>query len=308
MLGMHGSRATNMVLEEADLLVSIGARFDDRATGRAEEFCRHASIAHVDIDPSEIGKIKKTNVAVTGDARTVLQALLPQVPEAARTAWMLRLAEIRDQCPPEGAAEADLFEPGVFLKLVSGLAGPEAFIATDVGQHQMWVAQHYPVERPRALLTSGGLGTMGFGLPAAIGASLANPGRRTVCVSGDGSLLMNIQELATLAELDLDVKVVVMNNGHLGLVRQQQELFFEGRYIASRFESRPDFAAVASAFGVRGIDLEGKPDPEKLLRDAFERPGPVLVNAPVHHRRNVYPMVPPGGANREMIGGELTHA
>jgi acetolactate synthase-1/2/3 large subunit len=308
MLGMHGSRATNTVLEEADLLIAVGARFDDRATGRAEEFCRRADIAHVDIDPSEIGKIKKANLSIAADAGRVLGALLPLVPADGRESWTARIARIRRDNPAEKHSGEDIFEPATLLELTAELAGSEAFIATDVGQHQMWVAQHYPVRRPRALLTSGGLGTMGFGLPAAIGAALANTGRRVVCVSGDGSLLMNIQELATLAELDLDVKVIVMNNGHLGLVRQQQELFFEGRYYASRFDSSPDFAAVAAAFGVKGIELEGADDPEELLREAFRLKGPVLVNAPVHHGRNVYPMVPPGGANREMIGGELTHA
>jgi acetolactate synthase-1/2/3 large subunit len=307
MLGMHGSRATNMVLEEADLLISIGARFDDRATGRAEEFCRRASIAHVDIDPSEIGKIKETNVAVTGDAAVVLAKLLPLVPPNSREAWMDRVASIRGAYPAPPPVD-DFYEPAVLLPYVASLAGHSSFIATDVGQHQMWAAQHYPVQRPRMLLTSGGLGTMGFGLPSAIGAALANPGRRVVCISGDGSLLMNIQELVTLAELDLDVKVIVMNNGHLGLVRQQQELFFGARYIASRFDSGPDFAAAAAAFGVRGIDLERCEDPCEALAEAFARKKPSLINVPVHHGLNVYPMVPPGGANREMIGGELTHA
>jgi acetolactate synthase-1/2/3 large subunit len=308
MLGMHGARATNTVLEEADLLIAVGARFDDRATGRAEEFCRRAAIAHVDIDPSEIGKIKEANIAIAADAGTVLRALLPLVPQDDRESWMDRLARIGRENPGERPSEEDIFQPAALLGLTAELAGPEAFIATDVGQHQMWVAQHYPVGRPRALLTSGGLGTMGFGLPAAIGAALADTGRRVVCISGDGSLLMNIQELATLAELDLDVKVIVMNNGHLGLVRQQQELFFEGRYYASRFDRTPDFPALAAAFGIKGIELEGADDPGELLREAFSWRGPVLVNAPVHHERNVYPMVPPGGANREMIGGELTHA
>jgi acetolactate synthase-1/2/3 large subunit len=308
MLGMHGSRATNTILEEADLLIAVGARFDDRATGRAEEFCRRAAIAHVDIDPSEIGKIKEANVSITADAGMVLRALLPLVPKDDRESWTARVAQLRVENPAEGPSKEDLFQPAALLGLTAELAGHDAFVATDVGQHQMWVAQHYPVRRPRTLLTSGGLGTMGFGLPAAIGAALANPGRRVVCISGDGSLLMNIQELATLAELGLDVKIIVMNNGHLGLVRQQQELFFGGRYYASRFDRSPDFAAVASAFGIRGLDLEGADDPGELLRSSFGRRGPVLINVPVHHGQNVYPMVPPGGANREMIGGELTHA
>jgi acetolactate synthase-1/2/3 large subunit len=193
-----------------------------------------------------------------------------------------------------------------FIGHLAGLTDPATVISTDVGQHQMWVAQLYPFSRPRSLLTSGGLGTMGFGLPAAIGAALARPEGKVVCVSGDGSLLMNIQELATLAELDLDVKVVVMNNGHLGLVRQQQELFYGGRDYASRFQARPDFPSIAEGFGVPGTDI-GEGDPIGRLAEALESRGPALINVPVHQVENVFPMVPPGGANREMIGGELAH-
>jgi len=307
MLGMHGARSTNMVLDEADLLLAVGVRFDDRATGRAQDFCRHASIAHIDIDPSEIDKIKPANLSLVGDAGEILRVLAPAVPADDRMEWRARAETLRSRCghlpPPVG----NPFHPRTFIRHLSALAGPNAVVATDVGQHQMWVAQEYPFRRPRSLLTSGGLGTMGFGLPAAIGASLAKPGTRVVCVSGDGSFLMNIQELATLSELGLDVTVAVMNNRHLGLVRQQQELFYGGRTHASRFEAKPDFAAIARGFGITGYDLEGDPDPMSILETALSLPGPAVINVPVHHAENVLPMVPPGGANDEMIWEEPSH-
>ena len=240
MLGMHGARSTNFILEEADLLIALGVRFDDRATGKASEFCPAARIAHVDIDPSEIGKIKPAHLAIVGDVGRVLKRLNPLVRRDARDAWRRRVDEIRSVYPGSPSLNGGPREgasPGA-IALIRGLAQQlpaDTIVTTDVGQHQMWVAQAYPFRRPRTLQTSGGLGTMGFGLPAAIGAALAAPGRRVVCVSGDGSFLMNIQELATLAELDLNVAVVVMNNRHLGLVRQQQELFYGGRLSASRF-------------------------------------------------------------------------
>jgi acetolactate synthase-1/2/3 large subunit len=308
MLGMHGARSTNMVLDEADLLLAVGVRFDDRATGRAEDFCRHASIAHIDIDPSEIDKIKPANLSLVGDAGEVLRALLPAIPTDDRLEWRNRTRTLRSGYGPVPPPAGDPLHPRNFVRHLARLAGPDAIVATDVGQHQMWVAQEYPFRRPRSLLTSGGLGTMGFGLPAAIGASLAKPGTRVVCVSGDGSFLMNIQELATLSELGLDVTVAVMNNRHLGLVRQQQELFYGGRTHASRFEAMPDFAAIARGFGITGYDLEGDPDPMGTLESALALPGPAVVNVPIHHAENVLPMVPPGGANDEMIWEEPSHA
>ncbi len=308
MLGMHGARYTNLILEEADLLLAFGARFDDRATGHAAEFCRHASIAQVDIDPSEIDKIKASNLAIVGDVGTVLRALLPLVPADGRTAWNQRVAELREAYPFVTPGPEDPLHPLNFLQHLAETAGPDAIITTDVGQHQMWVAQGYPFRRPRTLLSSGGLGTMGFGLPAAIGAALAHPGKRIVCVSGDGSILMNIQELATLAELDLDVTVVIMNNQHLGLVRQQQELFYEQRYYASKFDTAPDFATIARGFGVPGFDLDGDANPIRTLARALAQRGPSVVDVPVHHAENVLPMVPPGKPNREMIVGELAYA
>jgi acetolactate synthase I/II/III large subunit len=304
MLGMHAARYTNMVLEECDLLIGMGVRFDDRATGKVAQFCPNASIVHVDIDESELGKIKKPTVSIHSDLRSVLQAALPQLPAAHRAEWLGRVAELKESHPLMIPGADDPMQPyGLILK-AAALLDDEAVITTDVGQHQMWTAQIYPFRRPRQLLTSGGLGTMGFGLPAAIGAALAQPDRTVVCFSGDGSLLMNIQELATLAEHRLNVKVILMNNGHLGLVRQQQELFYGARFSAARFVVEPDFVAIAQGFGVEACDLGKTADPSASLGALLSRPGPALVNVPIGAEEKVFPMVPPGAANREMIGGE----
>jgi len=298
MLGMHGARYTNRVLDECDLLICIGARFDDRATGRADLFCPKARVDWL----SRVGELRRD--------------------------WPLRLPGIDDPRQPYG-----------LIRTVSQLAHPDAAITTDVGQHQMWVAQSYPFTRPERWLTSGGLGTMGFGLPAAIGAALAlandrrhsrrpmslyreageggtnrgaiggvreapeggGPEAGAVCFSGDGSLLMNIQEFATLAELDLNVKTVVMDNAALGLVRQQQELFYQKRHVASLYARPSSLCAVARAFGVPAYDLAEAEDAEAMLREAFSRPGPALIRAPVAVEEMVLPMVAPGAANTEVI-------
>ena len=317
MLGMHGGKGTNLLLREADLLVAIGARFDDRATGKVAEFCPNASIAHIDIDRAELGKIKRPTLGLTGDAADILRRLLAQLPDAPeRAAWRQRATELRDahplHCPPR---EEDPLHPVNIIRFLSEQLPPDATIATDVGQHQMWVAQAYPFRHPRTFITSGGLGTMGFGLPAAIGAALAlreatrsepsrNGGGRypgVVCISGDGSILMNIQELATLAELALPVAVLVFNNAGLGLVRQQQELFYERRYEASSFARSPDFAAIARGFGIRGVRLDPEGDPLAALASALSGPGPCLIDIPIENTANVYPMVPPGAANHQTL-------
>jgi len=278
MLGMHATRATNMLLDEADLLLAIGVRFDDRATGHAGEFCRHANIAHIDIDASEIDKIKPSNLSVVGDAGAVLRALTPRVNADSRPEWMERVTELKHHSSLPKPKTDDPLQPVNFIRHIAAIAGPDTIICTDVGQHQMWTAQAYPFQKPRTLLTSGGLGTMGFGLPAAIGAALANPDKRIVCISGDGSILMNIQELATLAELGLNVTVIIMNNQHLGLVRQQQELFYNKRYFASKFDLGPNFVAIAEGFNVPAYELDGSADPVATLKEAISAPGPALVN------------------------------
>jgi len=303
MLGMHAARYTNLALEECDLLLVAGARFDDRATGKLAEFCPGAKVIHIDIDPLELGKLRRPELAIVGDARHTLEALLPLVAARRNPPWLERIALLKRNHPLPLAGQEDLATPFGLIRAVADELDDEAIIATDVGQHQMWVAQAYPLRRPRQWLTSGGLGTMGFGLPAALGAALACPERTVVCFSGDGSLLMNVQELVTAAEEGVNLKVIVMNNQSLGLVNQQQTLFYGQRIYASRYRHGPDFAAVARGFGVAAVDLDDFADPRLALRQALRQPGPVLIHASIDVDHHVYPMVPPGAANRDMIDG-----
>ena len=301
MLGMHGARYTNRVLDECDLLICIGARFDDRATGRADRFCPQAQVIHIDADPRELGKLRRPQLAVLADAGAALEALAQAVKPALRVEWLSRVGELRREAPLRLNGIDDPRQPYGLIQAVSRLAHPDAAITTDVGQHQMWVAQSYPFARPDRWLTSGGLGTMGFGLPAAIGAALALPEAGAVCFSGDGSLLMNVQEFATLAELGLNVKTVVLDNASLGLVRQQQELFYQQRHVASLYQRPSMLCAVARAFGVPAYDLAETADAAAMLAEAFSRPGPALIRAPVEAAAMVLPMVVPGAANTEVI-------
>jgi acetolactate synthase-1/2/3 large subunit len=301
MLGMHGARYTNYILQEADLLVCVGARFDDRAIGKTAEFCPHAKIVHIDIDPSELDKIKTAHVGINGDVTQVLEQLLPQVQVKLREGWLAQVQGLKAQHP---LAMPDIDNPRSHYGLVQAVADAlddEAVITTDVGQHQMWVAQAYPFRRPRQWLTSGGLGTMGFGLPAAIGAALAEPERTVVCFSGDGSLQMNIQEMATAADEGLNVKIVLMNNNSLGLVYQQQSMFY-GQPMASKYKREIDFLKIAQGFGLDVCDLDAAENPAATLAEALRKPGPCLIHASIDREEFVYPMVPPGAANTEMIG------
>jgi acetolactate synthase I/II/III large subunit len=304
MLGMHAARYTNLVLEECDLLIAAGVRFDDRATGKVAQFCPHAQVIHIDIDRSELDKIRTAHVGLHGDVGQVLQMLLPRVRPTGRPEWLARVAELKQQHPLSTPGAEDPQTPYGLILQTARMAGDDAIVTTDVGQHQMWTAQVYPFSRPRQLLTSGGLGTMGFGLPTAIGAALACPERTVICFSGDGSLLMNIQELATAVEEDLNIKIVVMNNRSLGLVHQQQDLFFGKRYFASKFRADLDFAKIAAGFGMPAYDLAGTSEPIAMLNEAIARPGPCLIHARIDVREFVFPIVPPGAANRDMLGGK----
>jgi acetolactate synthase I/II/III large subunit len=304
MVGMHAARYTNMLLEECDLLVGLGIRFDDRATGKAAEFCRHAAIMHIDIDNGELGKIKQPALGIQADVREALEAIAPLIKANRRSEWIARMAALRAEFPLAMPGADDPLRPYGIVRHTAALVPDDAIVTTDVGQHQMWAAQAYPLTLPRQWLTSGGLGTMGFGLPAAIGAALAMPERTVVCFSGDGSLLMNLQELATAAEEGVNVKVILFNNGNLGLVRQQQHLFYGRRYHGSKFHTVPDFVALARGFGVPACDLGATEYQLQTLENALAQPGPCLVNVPIASDENVYPMVPPGGANRDMIDEE----
>ncbi len=301
MLGMHGARFTNQVMEEADLVIAVGARFDDRATGRVDRFCPNAKIIHIDVDRREFGKIKTPTLAIEADAGEALRALWPLVKAQMRNDWLLHVAALRRQMPLRTPGLHDPRTPYGIVRSVAEIAGPDAAVTTDVGQHQMWVAQSYPFQRPDRWLTSGGLGTMGFGLPAAIGAALALPDTLAVCFSGDGSLLMNVQELATLAELDLNVKIVVLDNAALGMVHQQQSLFYGASHVASKFQRPTDLCALSQAFGVPAIDLGEADDARAALQEAFEVEGPCLIRVPVTMQHHVLPMVAAGKANTEAI-------
>jgi acetolactate synthase-1/2/3 large subunit len=303
MLGMHGARCTNMALDECDLLIAAGARFDDRATGKTDAFCPEAKVIHIDIDRAELGKIRTPHVGIQADVGYALPALSARIAHRERADWRRRVDALKKRHPLKTPGRDDVRQPYGLIAAAAEYIGRDAIVTTDVGQHQMWVAQSYPFERPRGWLTSGGLGTMGFGLPAAIGAALAAPERNVVCFSGDGSLLMNLQELATAAEEQANVKVIVMNNRALGLVHQQQSLFYGGRSIAAKFGANPDFVRLADAFGVRAIDLDAATNPRRALAAAIAAPGPCLIQASIATDERVLPMVPPGAANLEMIEG-----
>ncbi|WP_211025537.1 acetolactate synthase large subunit [Pectobacterium versatile] len=302
MLGMHAARSTNLILQQADLLIVLGARFDDRAIGKAEQFCPHASIIHIDIDPAELGKIRQPHVAINADVAQALDQLLPHIAPQQRDVWRTTVRGLQQEFPfSMPGADDPLSHYGLVQATAQALTN-DAIITTDVGQHQMWVAQSYPLRRPRQWLTSGGFGTMGFGLPAAIGAALAEPDRTVVCFSGDGSLMMNIQEMATAAEEGLNVKIVLMNNQSLGLVHQQQDMFFQKRIFAADYRYSANFLAIAAGFGFATCDLNAAADPQAALQEMLNQPGPALIHVLIDANEKVLPIVPPGAANIDMIG------
>jgi acetolactate synthase-1/2/3 large subunit len=305
LVGMHASRYTNLLMNDADLILAFGVRFDDRATGNLSKFCPNAKVIHIDIDQAEINKLRTSNLALVGDISTVLENITPYIENNTRTEWIDIINRYKNDFPFVYPDINDTMHPINIIKYISSNLSSDTIITTDVGQHQMWVAQVYPFKVPRTLLTSGGLGTMGFGLPAAIGAALANPGKKVICFSGDGSILMNIQELATLADLNLNIKIIILNNNHLGLVRQQQELFYNEHYIASSFITNPNFALISKGFGIKSCDLKDETDPLNKLSEILNEDGPYLVNIPINKTENVLPMVAPGASNTQMVGGEF---
>ena len=303
MLGMHGALYTHPILDRSDLLVVIGARFDDRATGKVAEFCPNANVIHIDIDPSEHNKLKHAHIAIAGDVTTTLEALMPHIDNNQREEWAAEIADLRARMPLKTPDIEKPTSPYGIIKATYDAVGPGAIVTTDVGQHQMWAAQVYPFEQPRQWLTSGGLGTMGFGLPAAIGAALAAPDKTVVCFTGDGSILLNMQEMATLVEERLNVKIVLLDNAALGLVHQQQSMFYGANHFASSLHEAPDFSDLARAFGIPAWNL-GNLSADKArerLQEAFAGVGPALIHCPIEAAEQVMPMVPPGGANRDAI-------
>ena len=303
MAGMHGTVAANYALMEADLILAAGVRFDDRVTGKLESFAPGAKIIHIDIDPAEIGKNVAVDIPIVGDLKRVLASLLARFKSPETGTWVRQVQEWCNRYPLSVREEEpeSKIKPQYVIKEIYRLTGGEAIIATDVGQHQMWTAQHYRFDRPRTFLTSGGLGTMGYGLPAALGAATASPGRDVWCIAGDGGIQMNIQELVTAVNYCLPVKIAIMNNGYLGMVRQWQEMFYEGRYACTELAGNPDFVKVAEAFGATGLRATRCSEVAAVLETAADTRGPVLIDFQIDREENVYPMVAPNYPLSEII-------
>ena len=298
MLGMHGSKAANIAVQESDLLIVVGARFDDRATGKLAEFAPGAKVIHLDTDAAEVSKLRYAQVHIVGD----LKAILPKLdcrPEI--TAWQARCAALRTESEPRYDAPGEMIYAPALLRDLSRRAPEDHAVVCDVGQHQMWVAQHWEHRDIHRHLTSGGLGTMGFGLPAAMGVKLGRPDACVICVSGDGSIMMNIQELATLRRYGVAVKTVLLDNSSLGMVRQWQELFFAERYSEIDLSDNPDFSEVARAFGIASESIERRDQVEAALQRLLDADGPYFLHVKIDPRANVWPLVPPNTANHHMM-------
>ena len=299
MLGMHGTAYANLAVNNADLIIAIGMRFDDRATGRVDGFAPKAKIIHIDIDPAEIGKNIKVDVPIVGDAKEVLQALNKQLTWQTRIEWMLQIEEWR-QKHPATIRESEELLPQYVVRKIYEVTGGDAIVVTGVGQNQMWAAQHFCYNKPNSLISSGGLGTMGFELPAAIGAKIGCPEETVWCIAGDGGFQMTIQELATAVQEKAAIKIAIINNGFLGMVRQWQELFYGRRYVATPL-SGPDFVKIAEAYGLPGIRAKHKREVVPAIEKAMEHQGPFLIDFVVEPEENVYPMVPPGASIAEFL-------
>jgi len=313
MPGMHGSYAANMGMTETDVLIALGVRFDDRVTGRLAAFAPHAKVIHVDIDPAEIGKIRTPEIPIVGDVKRVLKKLTAALEETAgemkgkntvsRAAWWGQIKEWQREHPFVAETSTDEIKPQHLMAEIDRLSGGEAIVSSDVGQHQMWGAQFIRFNHPRLWINSGGLGSMGFGLPSAIGAQFARPDKLVFCIVGDGGFQMSIPELATIANHALPVKIIVMNNGYLGMVRQWQELFYNNRLSSVQLDGFPDPEKLAGAYGFKGRTVESPRELRSALEAAVREPGPYLLNVRVTPFENVYPMVPAGGAINEMVLG-----
>jgi acetolactate synthase-1/2/3 large subunit len=308
MLGMHGTRAANYAMDEADLICAVGARFDDRVTGKLSEFAPRAKFIHIDIDPAEISKNVPAHIPIVGDAKNILPRLTAEYRAVADEPgrleeWWSRIRVWQERHPLryEDSTDSEI-KPQYMIQSIYEATGGDAIITSDVGQHQMWAAQYYHFAKPRRWINSGGLGTMGFGLPAAMGAKVGCPDQTVVCIAGDGSVQMNMQELATCAQDGIAIKVFIMNNGYLGMVRQWQELFWDKRYSQVDMGQWPDFVKLAEAYGATGIRLQDKSTLVDDIKQALATDGPVLVDVRVTREENTYPMIPAGQPARNMVG------
>ncbi|MDD3473415.1 MAG: biosynthetic-type acetolactate synthase large subunit [Syntrophaceae bacterium] len=309
MLGMHGTYRANMAVNHADLLLAIGARFDDRVTGKVEEFAKNAKIIHIDIDPTSIQKNIKVDVPIVCDAKDALEKLIEALRQEGQSeecgeclkSWHAQLTAWRNEQRLRFDRTTDIIKPQYVIEKLYELTNGKAIISTEVGQNQMWAAQYYLFDSPRTFLTSGGLGTMGYGFPAAIGAQIAFPDKIVIDIAGDGSIQMNIQELATVKQYNLPVKIAILNNGYLGMVRQWQERFYDNVYAHTDILVAPDFVKLAEAYGALGLRATKTNEVEPLILKALETPGPVIMDFVVDREEGVYPMVPAGASLREMI-------
>jgi acetolactate synthase-1/2/3 large subunit len=320
MLGMHGTQYANFAIMESDLILAIGARFDDRVTGKVSEFAPHAKIIHIDIDPSSVGKNVRVDIPIVGDVKNVLKELNKVTKAKKNEDWLKEVSEWKEKFPLSYKKEKDVISPQYVVECIREVTKGKAIISTEVGQNQMWSAQFYKFDKPRTLLTSGGLGTMGYGFPAAIGAKIARPDMPVFDIAGDGSIQMNIQEMATAVIKNIGVKIIILNNGFLGMVRQWQELFYEKRYAATclrtgaldshKFDNdekcpeyTPDFVKLAEAYGAKGIRIYKNEEVKEAIKKALKTDGPVVVDCIIGKEENVFPMVPAGASLKQMMGG-----
>ncbi|MBI0061112.1 acetolactate synthase 2 catalytic subunit [Gilliamella sp. M0320] len=298
LIGMHGAKAANLAVQECDLLIALGVRFDDRVTGKLNEFAKHAKVIHIDIDQSEINKLRQSHLGLQGDIKHVLPMLHQTV---SIKDWHERIKQLKAQHPTRYDHPGEAIYAPALLKRISERRPVNSVITTDVGQHQMWTAQHMSFNHPQNFITSSGLGTMGFGLPAAIGAQMSRPEDMVICVSGDGSFMMNVQELTTIKRKKLPVKIVLIDNQRLGMVRQWQELFFNERYSETNLSDNPDFLMLAKAFDIPGQMISKKAEIEPALDNLFNSSGAYLLHVCIDELENVWPLVPPGAANENML-------
>lgn len=307
MLGMHGTRYANEAVANTDLLIAAGARFDDRITGKVPEFAKHAVVVHIDIDPAEISKVIPAQVSIVGDLKEVLEALLAKLDPIdidSHTAWRQQIKEWKAQYPLTYQTSDTVIKPQCVVEQVSELTQGEAIITTGVGQHQMWASLFYTFRHPRSFVTSGGLGTMGFGFPSGLGAQIGRPDKTVITITGDGSFQMNMQELVTAGYYNIPLKVIILNNGYLGMVRQWQELFFERRYSHTHLaDGNPDFVTVAKGCGVTGFKVTNPAEVRPTLEKALAIEGPVIMDFHIEQEENVFPMIPPGSAVHDTISG-----